>query len=81
MVVNATETRAVGSTCFFRSIYQRLSRDAYLNILEKLNDEFRATDPWVQALRRQLGVIMEIRGGTGLGSVEVAPEVLWKLRG
>ena len=60
LVENSSLTRAEGTTTYFKNVYHRLDRK---------------TEGGVPRLR-PLGVLMEVRGGTGYGAVEVVPEVI-----
>ena len=71
LVENVSQTRVEGATSYFRNVYHRLSRKSYLAAVQRLKEEFPPSDPWVQALPGPLGVVMEVRGGTGFGAVEV----------
>ena len=76
LVENTSQTRVEGATSYFRNVYHRLDRKSYLAAVQRLKGEFPPSDPWVQALPGPLGVLMEVRGGTGFGAVEVVPEVI-----
>ena len=76
LVEDVSSTRVQGTTAYFHNIYHRLSRRTYVELVSKLKDGFAAADPWVQALTRPLGVLIEVWGVTGYGAVEVVPEAI-----
>ena len=59
-------------TEFFPNIFQRLPRNAYINLVIRMKQLFPSEDPWVQALPGPLGTLLEVIGG----AVEVIPVVI-----
>ena len=67
LVENTSQTRVEGATSYFRNVYHRLDRKSYQATVIRLKGEFPPPP---------VGVLMEVRGGTGFGAVEVVPEVI-----